>query len=213
MSEVSGKAVIDEAERFVRSLAATGDLASRRTRRRLAHAIAELGRIRQVFSADETAEAAELPRVRKGGMAGLLAPGQNPGYDAPIPEDMDDDVEREQSPQYVETASQRMTRELISALPDIVRTLVGKTQADGMRAAAARAEALASLSAQVQFAATSGDAERAAVLREEMKRLAEAGPPPPVLADPAAALAVVGGAAAGLELSESGVLSSAGAGG
>jgi hypothetical protein len=86
--------VINAADRYVRDLAMCGDLASPRVRRRLRIAVEELSRIRQVFAADEGAELGELDF------------------------NIDD---REQAPELLETASQRMVRELVSMLPAILK--------------------------------------------------------------------------------------------
>jgi hypothetical protein len=88
--------VILAAERYVRELTAHGDLASPRVRRRLRIAVDELARIRQVFAADEGAELGELAF------------------------DVDD---REQVPEPLETANQRMVRELVSMLPMILSAI------------------------------------------------------------------------------------------
>jgi hypothetical protein len=71
-----------------------GDLASPRVRRRLRIAVEELSRIRQVFAADEGAELGEMPFTVE---------------------------DREQAPEPLETASQRMVRELVSMLPAILK--------------------------------------------------------------------------------------------
>jgi hypothetical protein len=86
-------AVIIAAERYVRELAGLGDLSSPRVRRRLRIAVEALSRIRQVFAADESAELPEL----------------------------DFNVnDRDQQPEPLETANQRMIRELVSMIPMIL---------------------------------------------------------------------------------------------
>jgi hypothetical protein len=151
----ASESVIEAAECFVRVLAAEADLSSKRDRRRLRLALEELGRIRAIFAEGEEAEADELPEG-----AEILA-------------------EREQGPDPVETTSQRLQRELISALPDLIRTYTGASAQGEVRLRAQRAEAVVGLTVQIRLAEAQGDEETAEALRAELRALRDGVPPGP----------------------------------
>lgn len=171
--DVLGADVVSAAEAFIRLVATTGDLASPRVRRRLKNAVAELTRIRQVFVADETREAAEVPPTRYASPflpppPSLVMPGEE-GF--LLPADEGEPI-REQEPQPLETGAQRMTRELTSMLAPLSDALRGQAESNGVRAAAARADAMATLAIQIRLATADNDGTTADLLRAELRRLA-----------------------------------------